>query len=274
MKAAKASRWPAALSGRRRPTLTSVGCATLLHVAVCAVVLTVVRLSAVPDTPDTQAVEMVFATPQSVSADLVTPSRPPETPAPPEAPVSHETPSPPEIPSAAATIPSMPSPPPPPPPIQNTKPPAAPAPTVRSLAVPKVVLRAKPIPAPRIPETPTTGQAHPPDTPASKPTSGAVSAEAPTAGEWQRSLAAWLAAHKTYPDEARRRNTEGSVVLRFTADRSGRVLDVVLVRSAGSSILDAAALSLVRNAMLPPFTAGMSQDKVTVTIQMHYTLAN
>jgi protein TonB len=91
---------------------------------------------------------------------------------------------------------------------------------------------------------------------------------------WQRSLAAWLAAHKTYPDEARRRGTEGSVVLRLTADRSGRVTDVVLVRSAGSPTLDEAAEAMVRNATLPPFTAGMALDRVTVTIQIRYALTN
>jgi protein TonB len=92
--------------------------------------------------------------------------------------------------------------------------------------------------------------------------------------EWQRALAGWLAAHKTYPDEARRSGTEGNVVLRFTIDRSGRVLDVMLVRSAGSSVLDSAAEAMVRNATLPPFTPGMSRDTVTITVQIHYALAN
>ena len=67
---------------------------------------------------------------------------------------------------------------------------------------------------------------------------------------------------------------EGSVVLRFTADRSGRVLNVVLVRSAGSSILDAAAESLMRHATLPPFTSGMAQETVTVTVQLRYSLTD
>jgi protein TonB len=117
-------------------------------------------------------------------------------------------------------------------------------------------------------------QPQPTDAPPSQPTSRSSVAEAPIAGEWQRSLATWLAAHKTYPDEARRRGMEGAVALRLTVDRSGRVLDVVLVRSAGSSMLDAAAEAMVRNAVLPPFTAGMSQDTVTITIQLHYALTN
>jgi periplasmic protein TonB len=67
---------------------------------------------------------------------------------------------------------------------------------------------------------------------------------------------------------------EGSVVLRFTADRSGRVLDIVLVRTAGSATLDAAAESMVRNATLPRFPAEVVQDKITVTVQIRYSLKN
>jgi protein TonB len=136
----------------------------------------------------------------------------------------------------------------------------------------KTVPRTKPVPSPRVAETPSVTPAHPADAPASQPTSGPVSAEAPIANDWRRELASWFAAHKTYPDEARRSGTEGNLVLRFTADRSGRVLDVVVVRSAGSALLDAAAIAMVRNATLPPFTAGMSQDRVTVTVQIHYAL--
>jgi protein TonB len=129
-------------------------------------------------------------------------------------------------------------------------------------------------PSTRVPESPTAAQANPADQPATQPTSRSVSAEAPIANDWRHSLASWFAAHKTYPQEARREGAEGNVVLQFTADRSGRVIDVVLVRSAGSALLDAAAVSMVRHATLPAFTAGMSQDSVTVTVQMHYALTD
>jgi periplasmic protein TonB len=91
---------------------------------------------------------------------------------------------------------------------------------------------------------------------------------------WRQALATWLAAHKTYPDEARRQGAEGSVALRFTIDRSGRVLQLDLVHSAGSAVLDAAAEAMLRDATLPPFPATMPQDEVTVTVQIHYKLTN
>ena len=82
---------------------------------------------------------------------------------------------------------------------------------------------------------------------------------------WQQALAAWLATHKTYPDEARRQGAEGIVAVRFTIDRSGHVLQVQLIRSAGSAILDAAAEAMLRDAVLPPLPATISEDKATVT---------
>jgi protein TonB len=91
---------------------------------------------------------------------------------------------------------------------------------------------------------------------------------------WERSVSAWLATHRVYPYEARRRGEEGSVLLRFTADRDGRVSDVSLVRSAGSPTLDNAAQAAVRDATLPPFSAEMSQQKITVTVQIRYALRN
>jgi protein TonB len=81
-----------------------------------------------------------------------------------------------------------------------------------------------------------------------------------------------LAAHKSYPQEARRRGEQGNVVLRFVVERSGRVAEVAVVRGSGSSILDAAAEALLRNAALPAFPAAMSQPSVVVTVQLRFAL--
>ncbi len=83
-----------------------------------------------------------------------------------------------------------------------------------------------------------------------------------------------MAAHKVYPELARRRGEQGNVELRFTADRSGRVLSVSLVRGAGSDLLDSAAVAMVRNATLPPFPASMPQQTASVTVTIHYALTN
>ncbi len=96
----------------------------------------------------------------------------------------------------------------------------------------------------------------------------------PIASDWQHALFGWLAAHKTYPDAARRRGEQGRVLLRFTVDRSGHVLDVVLLNGSGSPRLDHAAQAILRAASLPPFPAAMPQDRVTVTVQIKYRLTD
>ena len=170
-------------------------------------------------------------------------------------------PAPAPMPPAAAEKPPEPV---PPPPKRTTKPePAGPAKTVK---------RAKRELSQRPPEASAPERATTPDTAAANNTQS--SASVPIAADWQRSLASWLAEHRTYPEAARRRGTEGGVVVRFTADRSGRVLSVDVVRGSGSSLLDDAAEALLRNASLPPFTPGMAQEKVTVTVQIRYQLTN
>ena len=89
---------------------------------------------------------------------------------------------------------------------------------------------------------------------------------------WRQALAAWLASHKVYPEEARRRGEQGNVTVRFTVEPSGQVVDVVVVHGSGSPRLDAAAERMLRGATLPPFDPAMRQAPVTATVQIHYAL--
>jgi protein TonB len=91
-------------------------------------------------------------------------------------------------------------------------------------------------------------------------------------GAWQSLVASWLVAHKSYPEEARRRGEEGRVVVRFTVDRSGQVIETAIVGSSGSEQLDAAAITLLRSAVLPVFPPSMTQARVTITTSMRYSL--
>jgi protein TonB len=122
--------------------------------------------------------------------------------------------------------------------------------------------------------TPTASRAQPEraePTSAAAPTAPAVAP--PISSGWQGALAAWLRDHRTYPEVARENNEQGRVVVRFTVDRDGRVVDVVLVTSSGSRILDAAAQAMLRGADLPPFPGNMPQDHATVTVPIRYSLA-
>ena len=65
-------------------------------------------------------------------------------------------------------------------------------------------------------------------------------------------LAAWLAAHRRYPEDARRRSEQGDVTIRFTVASDGRVSDVAVVKGSGFGALDASALAMLQGATLPP----------------------
>src|SRR5271165_3812929 len=238
--AGEAVRWPGA-GGEPRPSVAAIGAAMLLHVAAGVFAVAFVRAPAPPQPPDDQTMMLVFASPEAATP-------------PPEPPIEQP--------------PLQVEPPPPPPPPDEAI--EAPKPETPPPLVHKPAARAKPGPPAHVAVPPSATAAGPPN--ASAPAQQA--AEAPIAADWQRALAAWLAAHKTYPELARRRGEEGSVVLRFTANRSGHVLDVSLLRSAGSPVLDGAAEAMVRDATLPPFIATMPRDTVTVTVTIRYALTN
>lgn len=91
---------------------------------------------------------------------------------------------------------------------------------------------------------------------------------------WRQALAAWLARHKSYPDTARRNGIEGVVQVRFSLDRTGLVTDVALARGSGSPILDEATLAMLRDARVPAPPADTPGERMTVSVQIRYTLAN
>jgi periplasmic protein TonB len=89
---------------------------------------------------------------------------------------------------------------------------------------------------------------------------------------WQAAVSAWIAARKTYPEEAQRRGEEGNVLVRLTVDRSGRVLEATVVKASGSALLDEAALRLLGQATLPAFPADMTLPSITIMTTMRYSL--
>ena len=277
-----------------RPSAASLATATLLHLAAAWLLLNYIRVPATPAASDVQTVALIFAptpAPHAVPPPVpavaaVTPMPPPEPPAPPQTPdlaaipptppdtpAPIEAPPPPDTPTPSETSPA-PSIPPPPPAISALvprvpPPPHQPAPKPRPATPPRAATAVSPRPPPPAPtqEAPpsSAAPAAPPDAVAT--TTAPAAPPAPIATDWQRELSGWLAAHKTYPDAARQRGEQGPVVLRFTVDRSGKVLEVTLVSGSGSPRLDDAAQAMLRNASLPPFPAAMLQERVTATVQ-------
>jgi protein TonB len=231
------------------------------HVVVLLVVLWFVRVPA-PATPQEAPVDMVFQPPAAAATAPRPPAADPD-----------ETPLPDPAPPPAA---------PSPPPVPAAEPPAAQAPPT-VFAPPPSPARPTPRHAPSPPPqtarpatvSPTVAppaQASGPPTPAAESAPPAPRA-APIDGIWMQALGSWLAAHKTYPDEARSLGEEGRLAVRFTVDRAGRVSGVEIVRSSGSPRLDDAARHMLQGATLPSLPATMTQDSVTVTVQIRYALS-
>jgi protein TonB len=97
---------------------------------------------------------------------------------------------------------------------------------------------------------------------------------APTiSAAYRGALAAWLNAHKRYPESARQRSEEGRAVLRFRVGRDGRVLDYAIVSGTGHADLDAALDRMMRGAAMPPFPADMTASEIEVTLTIRFGLS-
>src|SRR5205085_2324494 len=91
------------------------------------------------------------------------------------------------------------------------------------------------------PSDPAPSAASPPAAPLTAAPSASAVATPPSPDattNFQRRLMAQLDRAKRYPPAAQRRRAQGVAYLRFTMDRSGKVLATVLERSSGHSDLD------------------------------------
>ncbi len=149
-----------------------------------------------------------------------------------------------------------------------------PSSAVRPRAAARHAATAEDEPAPHHFDAPVGPEAAPP-TPvahAAAPSAPDAAATAAAGAAWRAGLSAWLREHTIYPDAARRDGEQGRVVVRFTVDRAGQVLDVALVGSSGSASLDQAAQAMLRGARLPAFPTAMAQAQTTITVPIRYTL--
>jgi protein TonB len=269
-----------ALSARRGGHVGFGIASAVLHVAAVGALTLIVARPPETASPDETQVEIVFQ-----------PADPPGTMA---EPAAEPPPSPPLVPAATPETPSLetgiepplerPAPPPPKPiPAPVLKPPPKPKPkvTVKAPATRPAPV-AKAAQRPLVPERGAPpGQGVPGFLSHGVPQQGIrerreqapPKVAAPAVDQrWQASVANWLAARKIYPEEARRRGEEGRVAIRFTVDRSGRVVDAAITSSSGSTRLDAATLTLLRQASLPAFPPSMVLARVTITTTVRYAL--
>jgi len=86
-------------------------------------------------------------------------------------------------------------------------------------------------------------------------------------------LRAWLERHKQYPRRAQLRHQQGTALLRFTMDRSGRVLSYRVERSSGHSVLDAEVEAMIQRASpLPPLPDDIPGPQLEIVVPVSFRL--
>lgn len=86
-------------------------------------------------------------------------------------------------------------------------------------------------------------------------------------------LMAWLAKHKEYEASLKKEGIEGIVKVRFTISKTGEIVSAEIAESSGSSKLDAAALSVLKNANpVPAIPSLMERDQLTLTLPIDFSL--
>ncbi len=168
--------------------------------------------------------------------------------------------------------------PPPPPLAEALLPPPRPVePVVEQPPPPKPVEKPQPKPkaAPRKPPAPMTSAAPrsdaAPSAATAAPNAGASTSNSAAPATWRNMLVAHLNRHKRYPAEARARHEEGTARLRFSIDRSGKVVGASLAGSAGSAALDAEVMDLIRRASpVPAPPPEVGGGVITLTVPVNF----
>ncbi|RDI58881.1 TonB family protein [Microvirga subterranea] len=219
-------------------------------------------------TPPEEATEILEAEPlESVApvADAETAEAVPVDAVPAEAPVAAE----PEVVAAlpppretviAKELEAKPAPKPVPPPAAPKKPPPKPRPVPREAVAERR----------SAPSVPREGQA----SSSRENTGGAAAAADPNAfNRYAAQLAAALRGRLRYPEAARSQGLTGVTTVRFTMQRSGRILSATVVRSAGHGLLDEAALAAAAPGnSLPAAPDAVPQQQLTFVVPLRFNL--
>ena len=144
---------------------------------------------------------------------------------------------------------------------------------------PKYVVRRQETPQ-SPPTPPRYVQALPPAASAASQYAAAPSSAAPAASmpgpdpavNYGALISAWFKSHTRYPDSARERGEEGSVMLRLRVDHYGRVIDYALVTGTGYADLDRGVEQMMSGAQLPPFPAGMTMPEIEFPVTIRFSL--
>jgi periplasmic protein TonB len=86
-------------------------------------------------------------------------------------------------------------------------------------------------------------------------------------------LQAWLERHKEYPRGARLRRIEGTTLLYFVMDQSGKVIDYRIQKSSGYEMLDHEVEEMIQRAQpLPEIPKDMHRQRLELVVPVQFLL--
>jgi periplasmic protein TonB len=130
-----------------------------------------------------------------------------------------------------------------------------------------------PKPLRSLPPTPATTSVTPPPSAPSRPRTDHTILSGDLLRHYFESVRSKINAHKIYPQSARKRRQEGSVVVRFVISKSGRVTAVRVIGGAASPSLCRAATEAIRRAApFSPIPDLLGKDQVSTRITIHFKL--
>ncbi len=89
----------------------------------------------------------------------------------------------------------------------------------------------------------------------------------------QKALKTFLKYHIDYPKEELKSNTQGTVIIEFTTDQSGKVIDYQIIRKV-SAKLDSSALSIFKLILWKPATSYGKAVDGTSNFELKYNVKN
>jgi protein TonB len=107
------------------------------------------------------------------------------------------------------------------------------------------------------------------------PRAGASNKPSEAQISWQKALVQKLNRNKRYPRDARRDGAQGVAEVKFTLDRSGKVLDASLVSSSGNSELDEEAVAVLqRSSPFPAPPSDMAGTTIRLMLPINFRIRN
>jgi protein TonB len=174
---------------------------------------------------------------------------------------------------------------PPPPEPEIVAPPPPPPEIVPEVVLPPVVPKPKPVERKRVehkriervvpvPAPAAASPAPPAEAPAVPvPPTPAPAAAADAMTRFQRLLSSHLEREKRYPRLSQQRGEQGTVMLRFTMNRDGKVLTARIERGSGFAALDQEVLALIERAQpLPVFPAEITAAQLELVVPVQFSM--